>query len=69
MQDYVVGMLTNLDAQPLERIHNMLKMFVVDPPFDKTAQQLQAFLNNLIREEVLEFRDNMYRTVRKLEPT
>lgn len=60
-----MGMLTNLDALPLERIHNMLKMFVVDPPFDKSAAQLQAFLNNLIRDDVLEFRDNMYRRARR----
>ena len=32
-ESYVIGMLTNFDALPLDRIHNMLKMFVaVGPP-------------------------------------
>jgi hypothetical protein len=26
-ENYVIGMLKNLDSLPLERIHNMLKMF------------------------------------------
>lgn len=38
-QQYVIGMLTNFDSLPLERIHNMLKMFVSDPPYDKSLQQ------------------------------
>ena len=38
-EQYVLGMLTNFDSLPLERIHNMLKMFVAEPPYDKSAQQ------------------------------
>lgn len=40
-QQYVIGMLTNFDSLPLERIHNMLKMFVSDPPYDKSLQQVR----------------------------
>lgn len=46
-QQYVVGMLTNFDSLPLERIHNMLKMFVSDPPYDKTLQQARAHTHAL----------------------
>ena len=60
-ESYVVGMLTNFESLPLERIHNMLKMFVVDPPYDKSAQQLAAFLGKLCAREKLELRDGAYR--------
>lgn len=61
-ESFVMGMLTTFgDGLPLERIHNMLKMFVADPPYDKTIQQLQAFLNGLMTEEKLDFREGVYR--------
>ncbi|KAI5060978.1 hypothetical protein GOP47_0023483, partial [Adiantum capillus-veneris] len=60
-ESYVLGMLTNFDALPLDRIHNMLKMFVSDPPYDKSLQQLQGFLSGLVAEEKLEVRDGLYR--------
>eukprot|EP00250_Pteridium_aquilinum_P008763 c18193_g1_i1 orf=359-3379(-) len=60
-ESYVLGMLTNFDALPLDRIHNMLKMFVSDPPYDKSLQQLQGFLSGLVSEEKLEVRDGLYR--------
>ncbi|KAH7437518.1 hypothetical protein KP509_05G076000 [Ceratopteris richardii] len=60
-ESYVLGMLTNFDTLPLDRIHNMLKMFVSDPPYDKSLQQLQAFLSGLVSEEKLEVRDGLYR--------
>lgn len=46
-ESYVLGMLTNFDSLPLDRIHNMLKMFVSDPPYDKTSAQLGGFLSKL----------------------
>ncbi|KAK9820288.1 hypothetical protein WJX72_008627 [[Myrmecia] bisecta] len=52
-ESFVMGMLTNFERLPLERIHNMLKMFVVDPPYDKTAEQLASFLSKLVAEEKL----------------
>lgn len=60
-ESYVLGMLTNFDSLPLDRIHNMLKMFVSDPPYDKSLQQLQGFLAGLVSEEKLELRDGLYR--------
>ena len=42
---YVVGMLTNFKTLPLDRIHNMLKMFVTDPPYTKTLAELRAILD------------------------
>jgi len=41
-EQYVVGMLTNFPSLPLDRIHNMLKMFVSEPPYDKSVHQLEA---------------------------
>eukprot|EP00850_Spirogloea_muscicola_P003682 SM000015S01182 [mRNA] locus=s15:212471:219977:- [translate_table: standard] len=61
-QQYIMGMLTTfVDGLPIDRIHNMLKMFVADPPYDKPIQQLQAFLAKLVGEEKLEMRDGLYR--------
>ncbi|KAJ1471321.1 hypothetical protein T484DRAFT_1844562, partial [Baffinella frigidus] len=42
---YVVGMLTNFKTLPLDRIHNMLKMFVTDPPYTKSLAELRAILD------------------------
>ena len=47
-QQYVMGMLTNFDGLPADRIHNMLKMFATDPPYDKSAAELAAFLGQLV---------------------
>jgi len=52
-EQYVMGMLTNFPSMPIERIHNMLKMFVVEPAYDKTQTQLEKFLNALVRAEKL----------------
>lgn len=36
-EQYVMGMLTNVDTGlALDRIHNMLKMFMVDPPYNRS---------------------------------
>ena len=52
-EQYVMGMLTNFPSMPIERIHNMLKMFVVEPAYDKTQAQLEKFLMSLVRAEKL----------------
>jgi anaphase-promoting complex subunit 2 len=65
---YVVGMLTNLGQLPLKTIHNNLKTFVTgsDVRYDKTPQQLSAFLQNLCRQERLECGpDGMYKLFKK----
>ena len=56
-------MLTNLGSLPLERIHNMLKMFVVDPAtkYDKSEEQLGAFLMKLVEQDVLEYTNSPFK--------
>ena len=61
-EQYVMGMLTNFDGGlPIDRIHNMLKMFVVDPPYDKTAEQLAAFMDKLVLNEKLLSEGGIYK--------
>ena len=67
-ESYICGMLTNLGQLPLERIHNMLKMFVTgsDVKYDKTPQQLRMFLHHLCKQEKLECGpDGMYKLFKK----
>lgn len=52
-QQYVMGMLTNFDGLPLDRIHNMLKMFATEPPYDKSAAELGSFLGQLVSQGML----------------
>lgn len=61
-EQFVMGMLTNFDSGlPLDRIHNMLKMFVVDPPYDKSSEQLEAFLRQLASEEKVAIEGGLYK--------
>ena len=57
-EQYVVGMLTNLESLPLGRIHNMLKMFVPasgsEPGYTHSEQELSRFLNRLVEDGKLE---------------
>ncbi|KAL3933625.1 MAG: hypothetical protein SGBAC_010313 [Bacillariaceae sp.] len=67
-ESYICGMLTNLGQLPLERIHNMLKMFVTgsDVKYNKTPQQLSVVLKHLCKQEKLECGpDGMYKLVKK----
>jgi anaphase-promoting complex subunit 2 len=61
LETFVLGMLTNLDALPLERIHNFLKMFACDPPYDRSAEQLEAYLMTLVREDKLSLEGGLFR--------
>jgi len=65
-ESYIVGMLTNLGKLPLDRIHNMLKMFVStsEHRYEKTPQQLSSFLEHLCKQDKLEFVDGMYKLVK-----
>eukprot|EP00586_Coscinodiscus_wailesii_P022620 CAMPEP_0172520738 /NCGR_PEP_ID=MMETSP1066-20121228/292178_1 /TAXON_ID=671091 /ORGANISM="Coscinodiscus wailesii, Strain CCMP2513" /LENGTH=186 /DNA_ID=CAMNT_0013303545 /DNA_START=569 /DNA_END=1126 /DNA_ORIENTATION=- len=69
-ESYINGMLANLGQLPLERIHNMLKMFAgtsgSEHKYDKSPQQLSAFLKTLCERDKLEFSvaDGMYRLVK-----
>lgn len=60
-EPFVMGMLTNFDSLPLDRIHNMLKMFVVDPPYDRTMEQLSAFMAKLSTEDKVMLEGNVYK--------
>ena len=60
LENFVKGMLTNHKQLPLERIHNMLKMFVQDPPYDRSLDQLEAFLGQLVAEDKLALEGNSY---------
>ena len=42
------GLLTNFPSLPLDHVHNILKMFVVEPVYDKSVDELEAFLVGLV---------------------
>lgn len=60
---YIVGMLTNLDSMPLERILQMLKMFALQTPttIECSLQELRHFLDRKVAEEKLLFYGGVYR--------
>lgn len=68
-EQYVMGMLTNLESLPLQRIHNMLKMFVPDTGgeggYDRSEHELQRFLNHLVEVGTLEHSAGQYRVKRE----
>lgn len=59
---YIVGMLLNLDTLPLERIHQMLKMFAFQGPTQEhSLPELKQFLDRKVREHKLVFSGGLYR--------
>ena len=60
IHSYITGMPTNFKALPLDRIHNMLKMFVTDPPYTKKITELAEMLDKLVAADKLEIVDNNY---------
>jgi len=60
---YIVGMLTNLEALPLERIFMMLKMFAMQGPSinECTQQDLKNFLEKKVRNQELYLSAGLYR--------
>ena len=58
-EPFIFVMLSNFDTLPLDRISNMLKMFV--PAYDKTIEQLGAYLGRLVAAEKLRFEAGLYR--------
>lgn len=58
---YIVGMLTNLDSLPLERIHQMLKMFASHGPgVEFSQEELKNFLQRKVRQHELIFASGVY---------
>lgn len=59
---YIVGMLTNLDSLPLDRIHQMLKMFALQTPGTECSlQELRQFLGTKVRKHQLVLHGGMYK--------
>ncbi|XP_024894051.1 anaphase-promoting complex subunit 2 [Temnothorax curvispinosus] len=60
---YIVGMLTNLDSLPIERIHQMLKMFASQGPgaVECGLPELRQFLDRKVREHQLLLSGSLYR--------
>lgn len=58
---YILGMLNNLGPLPLERIHNLLKIFVKgDEIYDETVEDLKEFLDELVSTDQLTFDSGKY---------
>jgi anaphase-promoting complex subunit 2 len=67
-EQYVVGMLTNLEALPLSRIHNMLRMFCAsegEQGYNCSESELQRFLNRLVEDGKLEFGSGHFKIKRQ----
>ncbi|KAM4695891.1 anaphase-promoting complex subunit 2 [Rhinophrynus dorsalis] len=60
---YVQAMLTNLECLPLERIHTMLKMFIMTGPVVREIdiQELQGFLQSKVSDQQLVYSGGVYR--------
>uniref|UniRef100_A0A1A9UQT9 APC2 domain-containing protein n=1 Tax=Glossina austeni TaxID=7395 RepID=A0A1A9UQT9_GLOAU len=51
---YIMGVLTNLDSLPIERIHQMLKLFATNGPgVEYTQDDLKIFLQSKVRDHKL----------------
>ncbi|KDD73093.1 hypothetical protein H632_c2545p1 [Helicosporidium sp. ATCC 50920] len=61
LEPFIIGMLTNFDALPLDRIHNMLKMFATDPPYESSIDQLSGYMKTLQLREVVAFEGGVYK--------
>lgn len=64
-ESYICGMLQNLKSMPLEKIHNMLKIFVKTPVYDKTQDQLAEFLEQLVASGKIEVSSGQYIPAKK----
>jgi len=58
---YITGMLTNLESLPLERIHQMLKIFAMQGQVECDMQELRSFLDTKVRQHKLAFSGGQYR--------
>ncbi|KAK9467755.1 hypothetical protein V1512DRAFT_259984 [Lipomyces arxii] len=59
---YIVGMLTNLQSLPIDRIQSFLKMLIPkDMGYSRTTDELRDFLTVMISEDKLELSGGNYR--------
>ena len=56
---YIVGMLTNLESMPLDRIFQTLRLFASAVECD--IEELRAFLDTKVRQHKLAFSGGQYR--------
>ncbi|KAK3606129.1 hypothetical protein CHS0354_010758, partial [Potamilus streckersoni] len=63
---YIVGMLTNLESLPIERIHSMLRMFTMQgaTTMECSIQELKHFLDRKVKEQQLMYSGGVYRLPR-----
>jgi anaphase-promoting complex subunit 2 len=59
----IMNMLQSMEVMALDRIHNMLSLFVHDPfpAYDKTMQELGVYLGSLVQEGKLQLDGGLYR--------
>jgi len=60
IQSYVTGMLNVHGTASLDRIHNMLRMFVSDPAYDRSIDELREYLGSLVDKDVLDCANDVY---------
>ncbi|GIY98123.1 anaphase-promoting complex subunit 2 [Caerostris extrusa] len=60
---FIVGMLTNMESLPLERIHSMLRMFAVPgtSPHECSIQDMKQFLEKKVRDRKLVYTAGMFK--------
>ncbi|XP_040581618.1 anaphase-promoting complex subunit 2 [Lepeophtheirus salmonis] len=60
---YIVGMLTNLESLPLDRIFQMLKMFAMQGPsaVECSIEELRSFLDSKVRDHQLIVSGGLYK--------
>ena len=59
---YIVGMLSNLESLPLERIHSMLRMFAMQGTSGEiTIDELKHFLDKKVKDQSLTYSGGVYR--------
>lgn len=65
LSKYLLVMVSNFPAgKSLAEIHNMLKMFFKDPPYDKTMDELGSILSGLESQERISFRAGLFSVMR-----
>lgn len=58
---YIVGMLKNLGACSVEKIHSFLKVLVpAEQMYSRSQEDLEQYLNLMVEEEKLEINGNLY---------
>ncbi|GJD12093.1 Anaphase-promoting complex subunit 2 [Galdieria sulphuraria] len=57
---YIYGILESFQALPLERIHKLLKVFVINPRYDKTEYELNGLLTNLVQQQKLQCTNGLF---------